>query len=149
VKLSLTNTEEGRDSWAMSRVQRRLFSALALGGVVLAANSAYLGIVRLLQTASGRLVENPVSLGMLLAHVLLGLLLLPLGGWFVLTHGWRAGLRRNARAARFGLGLAATLAGTALTGLLLVRIEGVVELADPRLRSWVYGFHVGLPLLAF
>lgn len=136
------------ESPAMSRGQRRLFRLLAAAGAVLVANSIYLAAVHGLERATGRLLENAVSLGMLLLHVVLGLAVVVPAALFALRHGLRARAVGNRRAIRLGVALAATLAAVTVTGFALLRVEGWFDLADPRWRYAVWLGHVLLPLLA-
>jgi len=132
----------------LTRGQRALFVALAVAGALLVANSAYLGAVHALETATGALLENEVSLAMFLLHVVLGMALVLPGIAFVLSHALRARRTGNRRAIRFGVALVATLAGVAATGIALTRIEDLIELTDPTLRRALWAGHLVLPILA-
>ncbi|MGE0639713.1 MAG: multiheme c-type cytochrome [Thermoanaerobaculia bacterium] len=132
----------------LSPVIRRLLWIFAAGFALLVANSLYLVGVRLAGTIAGRSAETPFSLGMFLLHVLLGLaLVLPFVA-FSLLHGARGVRFPNRRAALLGIGVAATGLVVALTGILLTRVEGYLDLRDPRLRSVLFGVHVVAPLVA-
>ncbi len=118
---------------------------------LLGANSLYLAAITCLEWVSGRWGEgltyqNSFYLIMFLLHVLLGLILiLPFWG-FALVHLWLARKRRNRKAVQFGYALFYVALAVLITGVLLVRIEGLFELKAPITRAVVYWLHVVLPL---
>ena len=84
---------------------------------------------------------------MLLAHVVLGVLVTaPLVAFGVL-HWVAAKDRKNRRAIKVGYALFAAAVGLLVTGFLLCRIDGVLDLSHPTGRAVVYGLHVALPVM--
>src|SRR6185436_11641684 len=67
---------------------------------------------------------------------------------FGIAHIRNAWSRPNRRAVRVGIGLFATALVLLASGIVLTRIEGVVEVKDPAVRSVAYWLHVITPLLA-
>lgn len=119
-----------------------VFALLALLG----ANSGYLASITAIQWLTGRTYENYFYFLMFLGHLVLGLLLIVPFIVFGVIHMLNSRGRRNRRAIRVGYALFAACCGVLLTGLLLVRIENVIDLRHPTARSVVYWLHVGLPL---
>ncbi len=117
-----------------------LFGLIALMG----ANSVYMVSV----TALGEDYQTAFYLYMVLLHLGLGLLLIPALALFVAGHMWRAWRHPNRRAVRAGLFLLACCILIAVSGFLLVRFEGFLEIRDPRVRSVAYWLHVLTPLAA-
>jgi len=115
---------------------------------LLAANGFYLIIVRLLGWTTGASFEDRLYLAMFLAHLALGLLLLVPILVFVAAHLSNALSRPNRRAVRAGLGLLAVLIVLLTSGIVLTRIEGILEVRDPTIRSFAYWAHVLSPLAA-
>ncbi len=113
---------------------------------LLAVNSLYLLAVRLGGLATGRSLEGPVYLALFLGHLVLGLLLLLPALAFMGLHLSRALRHPNRRAVRAGLGLGAAALVLLASGVLLIRLEGVLELRNPTLRAVAWWAHVLTPL---
>lgn len=113
---------------------------------VLAANSAYLGTITLLEWVRGVTYQNYFYQCMFLAHLALGLLLLLPFVIFGVGHIRNAHDRPNRRAVRVGYALFACSVILLLSGVALMRLGGFT-IQDPRTRSLTYWAHVLTPLL--
>ncbi len=113
---------------------------------LLGANSAYLLAISTLEAITHQPYQTWFSLGMVLAHLVLGLILIVpfvvFGGVHMVT-SWN---RKNKRAKRIGYVLLAVSSAVLITGLLLIRVVGSFDLKNPLARATVYWLHVGLPL---
>ena len=132
----------------LSPALRRLLGILGFALALLAANSLYLVAVRLAGIVGRAHAETPFSLGMFLFHVLLGLAVLLPFAYLVVAHGRRGWAWPNRRAAAMGLALAAVSFVIAATGILLTRVENVIELRDPATRRLLFWLHIVSPLVA-
>lgn len=121
-----------------------VFALVALLG----ANSVYLSGITFLGWLSGETYENSFYLWMFLAHLALGLLLIAPVLIFAVVHLLRTRKRRNRRAVRVGYALFAVTIVLLVTGVLLVRLEGLFDLKSETGRSIVYWLHVACPLAA-
>ncbi|HZL34072.1 MAG TPA: multiheme c-type cytochrome [Tepidisphaeraceae bacterium] len=127
------------------RLRVLLFVVFALTAL-LAANSAYLLGVTLLEWLRGAAYQNYFYQCMFLAHLALGLALLLPFIVFGIGHAWNAHNRPKRRAVRMGYALFAVCLVLLFSGLALVRFEPFV-LKNPAMRSGVYWAHVITPLL--
>lgn len=127
----------------------RWLLAVVLGlFAILSVNGAYLVTIRVASWWSERTYENYFSLWMFLAHLVLGFAFtVPLVVFGVL-HIRNAHGRQNRRAVRVGYALFAVSLVLVGTGILLTRVEGLLELKNPQIRSTVYWAHVITPLVA-
>ena len=114
---------------------------------LLAVNSLYLVSVTLVESASGETLQNGFYLDMFLAHLVLGLLLMPPVLLFGALHFRLARRRSNRYAIRAGLGQYAALVLLFGSGILLTRF-GFFEVNDPLVRSAAYWVHVLAPVAA-
>jgi tetratricopeptide (TPR) repeat protein len=113
---------------------------------VLAINSIYLASVTVAEWASGETIQNYFYQYMFLAHLALGLLfVVPLLAFGAL-HIRNAHNRPNRLAVRAGYGLFAASLILLGSGLLLTRLEGLIEVKSPAVRSGAYWAHVLSPL---
>jgi tetratricopeptide (TPR) repeat protein len=128
----------------LKRLLQVVFAVLA----VLVANSLYLASVTFLEWNTGHTYQNQFSLFMFLGHVGLGLVFVVPFVVFGTVHLWTARKRKNKRAIRVGYALFAISLAVLVSGLLLVRISGLLELKQPVLRSSIYWLHVLSPLVA-
>lgn len=115
---------------------------------LLAINSVYLAGVTLLERATGRTYQNWFYMNMFLVHLVLGLLLVVPTVVFGFVHMSNTYDRRNRRAVRVGYGLFATALVLLASGIVLTRLEGVIVIKDPAVRSVAYWAHVITPLMA-
>lgn len=121
---------------------RRLLDVVFALFALLTVNATYLVGVTLLEWASGETYQNWFYLVMFLVHLVLGLsLVLPLLV-FGLTHIRNTFLRPNRRAVYVGFGLFAVALALIASGVILTRIEGVVVVKNPTVRSVAYWTHV-------
>ncbi len=128
----------------LSNVLAVVFGLFAL----LSINSVYLAGVTLLEWASGRTYQNWFYMNMFFVHLILGLLLVIPTVVFGLAHMRNTYDRRNRRAVRVGYALFAVALVLLATGLVLTRLEGVIVIKDPAVRSVAYWAHVIAPLAA-
>lgn len=132
----------------MSRALRRLLAVVAALGAALAASGLYLAVIRALSWFVGRTYESRFSLAVFLAHLALGLVFIVPTLAFAVAHLRRGVKNPNRRAVRAGLALLAALVVLMASGVVLTRLEGVLDIADPRLRSAAYWTHALIPLVA-
>ena len=112
---------------------------------LLAANSAYLGGVTLLEWYRAQTYQDWFYQIMFLAHLGLGLLLVVPFLVFGTIHLKRALPRPNRRAVKAGLALFGAGLVVLVSGVLLLRL-GVFEIRDPGVRGVAYWAHVVAPL---
>ncbi|HEV8237937.1 MAG TPA: multiheme c-type cytochrome, partial [Thermoanaerobaculia bacterium] len=129
------------------RLSKLLFVVFGLFAL-LSVNAVYLVAVRVLEKTSGKVYQNWFYLVMFLFHLVLGLLLVVPVVVFGIAHIRNAWNRPNRRAVRVGVGLFVTALVLLISGIVLTRIEGVIVVRDPKVRSVAYWLHVITPLLA-
>jgi len=134
------------------RLRKLLYVVFALVAL-LGANSVYLASVTFVEWASrrwgdGAVYQNHFYLSMFMLHLVLGLLLIVPFLVFGVMHMLASWNRRNRRAVRIGYALFAAGVVVLVTGVLLVRVEGVFDLKQPLTRSVIYWLHFALPLAA-
>jgi tetratricopeptide (TPR) repeat protein len=121
---------------------------IILGGfALLGANGVYLASVTALTWLQGTTQATPFYMLMVIAHLVLGFVLIVPFLIFGLVHlatSWR---RPNKTAVRYGLILLACALVILVSGLMLVRL-GVLEVRDPTVRAVGYWLHVLTPLAA-
>ena len=115
---------------------------------VLAANSAYLSGVTFLEWATGKTYQDFFYICMFLGHLILGVLFVTPFIIFGVVHMLNTKDRKIRRTVNIGYALFAVCITVLVTGFLLVRLEGVINLSDPTARSTVYWLHVGCPIAA-
>jgi tetratricopeptide (TPR) repeat protein len=115
---------------------------------LLAVNSIYLLSVRGLEAATGRTYQDWFYLVMFVLHLVLGLAIVVPVVVFGILHIKNARNRPNRRAVRVGYALFATALVLLASGFVLTRIEGVIEVRDPAVRSTAYWLHVATPVIA-
>ncbi len=126
----------------------RWFLAVVLGlFAVLAVNSVYLASVTIAEWWSGYTYQNFFYICMFLGHLVLGLaIVLPVvvfGG----LHIRNAHDRPNRRAVRAGYALFGTSLVLLASGIVLTRVEGLIDIKDPKFRSVAYWVHVACPVV--
>ncbi len=134
------------------RLKVLLYIVFALFAL-LGANALYLVSITfqnwLAQTrGSGVNFENQFYHWMVLLHVALGLLFIAPFLAFGSIHMVTSWNRKNKRAIRVGYALFIAGIVVLVSGLLLFRIEGVLDLRHPVARSFVYWAHFAAPLAA-
>ena len=115
---------------------------------LLAVNSTYLGGVTLLEFATGRTYQNWFYMNMFLVHLLLGLALVVPVVVFGIGHMRNTYNRPNRRAVKAGYALFTVALVLLGSGLVLTRLEGVLVVKDPAVRSVAYWAHVVTPFVA-
>jgi len=124
---------------------RKLLAAVFLLFALLAVNSVYLGGVTFLGWVMGEVYEDWFYLINYLLHLVLGLLIIVPVIAFGVVH-MRATLRRKNRAAvRAGIGTFVAAILLIVSGILLMRLEGVIVVRDPVVRDLAYWLHVACP----
>lgn len=113
---------------------------------LLSVNAVYLVVIRLAGEWTGQSYENLFYLYMFLGHLVLGAIIVIPVIVFGLVHMRNAKGRRNRRAVKVGYGLFAAAVGLLVTGIVLTRIEGVIVVKSPAVRSAAYWAHVILPV---
>lgn len=126
---------------------RYLLIVVFVLAAVLAANSVYLAAITFLEWFNGETYQDYVYLQMFLAHLVLGAVFVVPLILFGLLHMRNTFRRKNRRAVRVGYALFFASIVLLVTGLLLVRISGVIELKNPSTRAVVYWLHVACPLV--
>jgi len=115
---------------------------------LLAVNSAYLLGVTVLESSTGAVYQNWFYLLMFSLHLLLGALIVLPVVLFGVFHWKNARNRPNRRAVQVGIALFATAVLLLASGIVLTRLEGLIEVKDPRVRSAAYWIHVATPFVA-
>jgi tetratricopeptide (TPR) repeat protein len=113
---------------------------------LLVVDSVYLLGVRALEAVTGRTYQNWFYLVLFLLHLVLGALLLLPAVVFGVLHWWRARTRPNRRAVAVGYALLASVLLLLASGVLLTRLEGVIVVKDPTVRSVAWWVHVLTPV---
>ncbi len=115
---------------------------------LLSVNALFLLAVRVAGRVTGRSYENLFYLYNFLGHLALGLLIVVPVVVFGLVHLAKAKDRPNRRAVKVGYALFACALLLLATGVLLTRIEGIVQVNDPGVRRALWWLHVLTPLVA-
>jgi len=114
---------------------------------LLSINAVYLGGVTLLEWATGHTYQNWFYLNMFLVHLVLGVLILVPVLVFGFTHMSNTYDRRNRRAVKVGYALFTTALVLMASGIVLTRLEGIIVVKDPTIRSVAYWAHVITPFV--
>ncbi len=125
----------------------RMLLSVVLGlFALLAVNGIYLASVTAFEWSTGATYQNYFYLLMFLGHLVLGaLLIVPLVVFGVL-HIKNSHDRPNRIAVRVGYALFALGLVLVASGVVLTRIEGIIEVKDPAVRSTAYWLHVLSPI---
>ena len=127
----------------------RPFLWVILGGfALLAANGVYLAIIKAVSRARGSSQYTPFYYWMFLFHLALGVLLVVpfvVFGFRHLVTSWK---RPNKTAIRYGLILLTAAIILLVSGFVILRVEGLIDVKDPRVRNIGYWLHVGTPIVA-
>ena len=113
---------------------------------LLSINAVYLVGVRLAGWWSQETYENLVYLYMFLGHLVLGALITVPVIVFGVLHIRNAHARPNRRAVRVGYALFACALLLIASGFVLTRVEGLIVVQDPKVRSVTYWIHVLTPI---
>ena len=128
------------------RLRRLLWVVLGLFSL-LAINGVYLVSVTFAEWYGGRTIQDYFYLLMFLVHLALGTLLVVPVVVFGVLHIRAAHRRPNRIAVRVGYALFATALVLIGSGLVLTRIEGLIEVKSPVARRVAYWAHVISPLI--
>ncbi len=120
-----------------------IFALVALLGV----NSVYLSSVTLLEWASGLTYQDYFYQYMFAGHLVLGLVIVLPVIIFGVAHIYNSANRPNRRAVRAGYALFATALILLVSGIVLTRIENLIDVRSPLIRSTAYWAHVISPLV--
>lgn len=113
---------------------------------LIGANSAYLAGVTALEWWTEQTYQDYFYVWMLLVHIVVGLLIVGPFLVFGLVHLRNTRDRKVRRTVKIGYALFAVCLLVLLSGFLLLRVEGVIDLKHPAARSAVYWMHVAAPL---
>ncbi|HWL95327.1 MAG TPA: tetratricopeptide repeat protein [Phycisphaerae bacterium] len=120
-----------------------IFGMTALIGV----NSVYLGSVTLVEWLTGHTYQDYFYQYMFLGHLVLGLIMIVPVLVFGIAHIYNANNRPNRRAVRAGYALFAVIIVLFASGIVLTRVENVLDVRQPVVRSTAYWAHVISPLV--
>jgi hypothetical protein len=140
--------KRGRQRRAIGPRLRKVLAVVFGLFAILAVNSVYLLGVRLLEWSRGEVYQNWFYLVMFLGHLVLGLILILPFILFAVAHTRNAHNRPNRRAVWVGYGLLAAAVALLISGVILMRLEGVIVVKDPVVRSVAFWIHVLSPLVA-
>ena len=104
--------------------------------------------MRTLERLTGQTYQNWFYLNMFLVHLALGLLFVVPLVVFGIAHMRNAYNRPNRRAVRVGYALFVVSLVLLVTGVVLTRLEGIIVVKDPAVRSVAWWLHVLSPLVA-
>ena len=128
------------------RLKILLIAIFALFAIMVI-NSVYLVAIRIMGLATADSYENWFYLIMFLAHLVLGLILLVPFIIFGAAHIRNAHNRPNRRAVRAGYALFISAIVLLVTGIVLMRVEGIIDIRDQTARSIIWWLHVLVPLV--
>ena len=114
---------------------------------ILAINSGYLAAVTFAEWYFSEVLQNYFYQSMFLVHLVLGLLITVPVIVFGVIHSKNTYKRRNRRAVRAGFALFAASLLLLASGIVLTRVEGILEIKDGNTRDIVYWTHVLAPLV--
>ncbi|MBI5849475.1 MAG: tetratricopeptide repeat protein [Planctomycetes bacterium] len=114
---------------------------------LLAINGVYLVAVTIAEWSSGATIQNYFYQSMFLAHLALGLAIAAPVIAFGVLHIRNAHNRPNRLAVRAGYALFVAALLVIGSGLVLTRLEGLIEVKDPGVRAAAYWTHVLAPLV--
>ncbi|MCP3962061.1 MAG: hypothetical protein GY719_29820 [bacterium] len=115
---------------------------------LLAINAVYLVGVSIMEWSTGRTYQNWFYMNMFIVHLVQGALIVVPVVVFGFGHMKNAYNRPNRRAVKVGFALFATALILLASGIVLTRLEGVIVIKDPAVRSVAYWAHVASPLVA-
>jgi tetratricopeptide (TPR) repeat protein len=133
---------------AVGRNLRPWLWIVLIGFSLLLANGVYLASVTAMTYLTGVLQQTPFYQAMVMVHLGLGILIIVPFLIFGFAHLFTSWKRPNKSAINYGLILLAAAMAILVTGLLLFRIEGLIDVRDPNVRKISYWTHVALPLVA-
>ncbi len=129
------------------RLNKLLFVVFGLFAL-LAINAVYLVGVSIMEWSTGQTYQNWFYMNMFIVHLVLGALIVIPVVVFGFAHMKNAYNRPNRRAVKVGFALFTTALILLASGIVLTRLEGVIVVKDPAVRSVAYWAHVISPLVA-
>ncbi len=132
---------------ALGRRLTKLLSFVFALFALLAINSTYLVGVSVMEWWNGETYQNWFYLNMFLVHLLLGALILFPILVFGVWHFRNTYERPNRRAVKVGVALFGCSLVLLASGIVLTRLEGLIVVKDPQIRSIAYWAHVITPIL--
>lgn len=126
---------------------RIVFSVMLFLLALIGANSAYLVGVKAMEWWYQKSFQDFFYINMFLMHIIVGLMIIAPFLVFGLIHMRNTKDRKIRRTVRIGYALFAMCIVILLTGLALVRIEGILDLKHPTTRSLIYWAHVACPVV--
>ena len=126
---------------------RIVFNVVLALLALIGANSAYLGGVTFLQWWTSQTYEDLFYSWMFLLHSVLGLLIVVPFLVFGVIHMLNTKDRKIRRTVMIGYALFAVCIVVLISGFLLLRIEGLIDLKSPAARSAVYWAHILTPMV--
>lgn len=126
---------------------RIVFNIMLVLLALIAANSAYLVGVKVVEWKTQQTYQDFFYICMFLMHIVVGLLVIVPFLVFGIIHMRNTKDRKVRRTVRIGYALFAVCVLILLTGLALVRIEGILDLKHPQTRAAVYWMHAAAPVL--
>lgn len=114
---------------------------------LIAANSVYLVGVKVLEWWTARTYQDYFYICMFLMHVVVGLLVIIPFLVFGIVHMRNTKNRKVRRTVRIGYALFGMSIVVLLSGIALVRIEGLIDLRQPSARTTAYWLHVACPVI--
>lgn len=126
---------------------RIVFNVMLVLLALIAANSAYLLGVKLLEWWTSRDYQDYFYTWMFLLHIVVGVLIVAPFLAFGIVHMRNTKDRKIRRTVNIGYALFGVCIVILLSGFALVRIEGVLDLKHPTARSAVYWAHVACPVI--
>lgn len=126
---------------------RIVFTIMLVLLAIIAANSAYLVGVKVLEWWTKQTYQDYFYICMFLMHIVVGVLIVVPFLVFGVIHMRNTKDRRIRRTVNIGYALFGVCLVILITGFALVRIEGVVELRHPTTRSVVYWLHAACPVV--
>lgn len=127
------------------RLKKLLYVVLGLFSLLFI-NGAYLVGITIAEWSTGEAIQNYFYLNMFLVHLVLGVILILPFLVFGIIHIRNSHDRKNRIAVRVGYALFGTGALLILSGILLTRVEGLIEVKEPLLRNIAYWAHVLSPV---
>ena len=126
---------------------RIVFNVVLALLAIIGANSAYLAGVTFLQWWTKRTYEDQFYAWMFLIHIVVGLLIVIPFIVFGLIHMRNTKDRKIRRTVMIGYALFAVCILVLVTGFLLTRVEGLIDLKSPIARNVIYWAHVTGPVV--
>ena len=150
----MNHETDGQDLPQRTRIVRKaigpklrvVFNLVLALLALIGANSAYLSGVTALEWWTGQTYQDYFYVWMILLHIVIGLLIVVPFLTFGIVHMRNTKDRRIRRTVRIGYALFAVCILVLISGFLLVRVEGLIDLKHPTARSTVYWLHVGAPV---